>query len=221
MKSNEIITFNSLEIKVYYKKIKNINLKINNKHEITISAPRRISKKDLENFLISKQEWILKTLKKVKKVDLNEFYYLGKKYELIYTHSEARFPTVEISKDFFLVYLNKGIPEITRNRLLNKYFEIELLSLTKDFFKKWEEMLGVSKKSLIIKSMKGKWGYCHTRNHDICLNIDLIKKDKKFIEYVVLHELCHIIVPNHGPEFKALLNRFMPNWKKVIKEFST
>jgi len=220
MKINEILTFNNLEIKIYFKKIKNINLKINNRHEITISAPTKISKKDLENFLISKEVWILNTLKKLKKVDLNDFYYLGKKYELIYSHSESRFPIIEISKDTFLVHINNGVPEVTRKRLLNKYYEMELLRITKDFFEKWETTLGVSKKSLIIKSMKGKWGYCHTRNHDICLNVDLIKKDIKFIEYVVLHELCHILVPNHGPDFKYLLNKHMPNWRKIDKDLS-
>ena len=63
--------------------------------------------------------------------------------------------------------------------------------------------------------MKGKWGYCECRRRVICLNTELAKRKIEFVEYVVLHELCHLLVPNHGPEFKKLLNKNMPGWQKI------
>jgi predicted metal-dependent hydrolase len=214
------IKFKDLEISICFKKIKNINLKINHFHEISMSVPIRIKENEIERFLNTKEEWILKTLDRFEKKNLDDFYYLGQKYELKHQHSESRTLTVEIINNNFLIHLHEGIPLKTKQRLLEKHLEEQLKLLVRDFFEKWEKSLGVSKKSLIIKKMKGKWGYCHTRNHDVCLNLDLIKKDLKFIDYVVLHELCHILVPNHGPEFKKLLNFHMPNWRIIDKEFS-
>lgn len=214
------IKYKELEIKTYFKKIKNINLKINHFHEISLSVPLKISEKEIEKFLYSKEEWIYQTLAKFKKKNPNDFYFLGQKYEKAHRHSDSRLLTIEIKDNFFFTYIHEGVPLKTRNRLLEKYYEEKLIDLTKEFFLKWEKSLGVTKKSLIVKKMKGKWGYCHTKNHDICLNLELIKKDIKFIEYVVLHELCHILVPNHGPNFKKLLNLHMPNWKQIDKELS-
>lgn len=217
---NKIILFKELEIKTYFKKIKNINLKINHNHEIILSVPYRIGEKEIENFLESKEEWIIQTLSKFKKKNPHDFYYLGQKYEQKYQHIDSRSLNIEIKNSDFIIQVHEGIPHSTRIRLLEKHFEKKLVELTKEFFDKWEKSLGVSKTSLTIKKMKGKWGYCHTKNHDICLNLELIKKDIKFIEYVVFHELCHILVPNHGPDFKKLLNIHMPNWKQIDKEFS-
>ena len=81
-----------------------------------------------------------------------------------------------------------------------------------------EQKLEVSKKDLIIKNLKGKWGYCDTRTKDICLNIELSKRNLEFIEYVVLHEICHLLVPNHGPKFKKLLDIHMPKWRQIKTE---
>jgi len=127
---------------------------------------------------------------------------------------------MSLENNLFNIYHHPGLPEKTINRYLEKHLEEKLIEVTREFFEKWEKSLNISKNSLTIKKMKGKWGYCHTKNHDICLNLELIKKDLKFIEYVVLHELCHILVPNHGPKFKSLLNTYMPNWKLIIKRYS-
>lgn len=220
MKQEEILNFKNLEIRIKYKKIRNIILKVKENQAILLSVPNKIKKEEILRFLDSRINWILIALDKYKNNNLNEFIYLGRKYETEHIHIESRTPIFKIEENVFRVYLHRGIPEKTKGRYLEKHFEDKLLEVTKDFFEKWERNLGVSKKSLEIKKMKGKWGYCHTRNHEICLNLDLIKKDLKFIEYVVLHELCHILVPNHGPKFKNLLNNHMPEWKKIVKEFS-
>lgn len=220
MKREEILILNNLEIKIQYKKIKNIILKVNERKQIIVSVPSRISKTEIYKFLESKNDWIQNTLNKYQKVNPSDFYYLGKKYEVEHIHTESKSPLYKIEGDMFKIFLHQGVPEKTKNRHLEKHFEEKLIEITRDFFEKWERNLGISKKSLEVKKMRGKWGYCHTRNHDICLNSELIKKDLKFIEYVVLHELCHILVPNHGPNFKNLLNIHMPDWKNIVKEYS-
>jgi predicted metal-dependent hydrolase len=147
------IKFKDLEISICFKKIKNINLKINHFHEISMSVPIRIKENEIERFLNTKEEWILKTLDRFEKKNLDDFYYLGQKYELKHQHSESRTLTVEIINNNFLIHLHEGIPLKTKQRLLEKHLEEQLKLLVRDFFEKWEKSLGVSKKSLIIKKI--------------------------------------------------------------------
>jgi predicted metal-dependent hydrolase len=214
------IKIQDLEVKVEYKKIRNLNLKVKANKEITLSSPIRISSQEIESFILSKLNWIRDSLEKFEKATPQGFYLYGRKFELQFIHKPERIPHFEISENNFFMYVHDGVAEKTRERLLNKYLEHLLEEVTREFFEKWENSLNVSKNSLIIKKMKGRWGYCNTRTKEICLNTNLIQKDKTFIEYVVLHELCHILVPNHGPNFKRLLNQNMPNWKKISKNHS-
>jgi len=212
--------YENYEIKISHKKIKNIILKIKKDQSIELSVPNRIKHRDIYHFLEQKKLWIANTLEKYRAVNTNDFYYLGQKFEIDFKHHNSRILRTEQVGSKFIFYLHEGVPIKTKERLLNKFLEQQLYEIVKEFFEKWEKSLGISKNSLVIKKMKGKWGYCQTQNHDICLNFELIKKDIRFIEYVVLHELCHILVPNHGPEFKNLLNLHMPEWKKIDKKFS-
>jgi predicted metal-dependent hydrolase len=220
MQKTKNIIIDGLEIQINYKKIKNLNLKVKHNSTVELSVPSRITDKDIENFVLSKLEWIKKAKAKFSKINPKDFLYLGKKYEIKKIHHDLREIKFEIFEDYFMIHSHLGIPDSTVNRRLEKHFEEKLVEITREFFEKWEKSLNVSKNSLSIKKLRGKWGFCHTRNHDICLNVELIKKDIKFIEYVVLHELCHILVPDHGPNFKNLLNTHMPDWKKIVKEYS-
>jgi len=221
MNQEKIITFKKIEIRVRYKKIKNIILKIKKDNQVDLSVPIKIREEEILKFLTEKESWIEKVISKNSKNQTEGFYFLGQKYLVNHIHTDNRKPIFELSSNIFYIKVHSGIPEKTKYRYLEKHFEHTLLEITKEFFEKWERELGVVKKELIIKKMKGKWGWCNTKNGDICLNLELVRKDIKFIEYVVLHELCHILVPNHGPLFKKLLNTHMPDWKRIVKEFST
>lgn len=214
------ITYQNIEIRVCYKKIRNIILKVKEDQTVTLSVPLRITSEEINRFLEAKLDWIQKAKNKYHKNEPNKFQYLGSYYNFRHLHHDSRDVKVLINDDYFDFFLHEAVPYKTRQRYLEKHFEQELISITQEFFEKWEKALGISKNSLCIKKLRGKWGYCHTKNHDICLNLELIRKNLKFIEYVVLHELCHILVPNHGSEFKKLLNTYMPNWKQIVKEHS-
>ena len=217
----ETVYFENLEIKVSYKKIKNMILKVKSDQGIVLSVPHKISQNEINKFIESKSEWIITVIEKYQKYQEGNFFYLGNQYKIRFINSNSRAPKVVLEDGFFDFYIHEALPEKTKNRYLEKHLEEKIESIANEFSIKWEEKLEISKKSLSIKKLRGKWGYCHTKNHDICLNLELIKKDIKFIEYVVLHELCHIIEPNHGPKFKALLNKHMPDWRKIVKNFST
>lgn len=224
MNKFELMYLGEIPIKVYFKNIQNINLKVSISGEVKLSAPKRANKKVIQEFLSSKEDWIKNALQKFEKsikiskltLENNETIFLfGEAKVIQITHLEDIFPEFKIVDNKLHIFINQKLSLKTRERHFNKFLEESLREKVIPMFTKWEKELEVSKKDLIIKSMKGKWGYCDIRSRDICLNIELAKRNLEFVEYVVLHEICHLLVPNHGPKFKKLLNTHMPVWRQI------
>lgn len=78
----------------------------------------------------------------------------------------------------------------------------------------WAPVLGVGVRKLDYRNMKSRWGSCQPSTGRVCINVRLALYPPECLEYVVVHELCHFLVPNHGPEFKELMGRLMPDWKE-------
>lgn len=222
---NQIIIFHEFEIELIRKKIKNIHLKINLEGKISLSCPKNTPEHYIQEFLESRLEWIRTSIKKMeaktkygsKKLVSGESHFLFGK-ELIFQLNEEKLKKTEIKIENNTNLVMKVHPKTslkTREKHLQKWYEELLIKETEKIFDKWENELEVTKKELVIKKMKGKWGYCECRRKVICLNSELAKRRMEFVEYVVLHELCHLLVPNHGPDFKKLLNTHMPGWKRI------
>ena len=79
-------------------------------------------------------------------------------------------------------------------------------------FAKWEPVMGVKVGKLLMQRMRTRWGTCNTRSGSIRLNTELVKKPPECLEYVVVHEMVHLLEPSHNARFKGLMTRFMPNW---------
>jgi predicted metal-dependent hydrolase len=219
------IHFHNIKVKITYKKIKNIILKVKNISEVEISCHPKTQDEKILKFVSQKQNWINESFKKISKnVNLNEklhfssgefHFFLGKRYPL----------KIVDSKEYKVILENEEIileiPEATskgaRERLLYSWYLIKLKDICEDSFEKWEQKTKLFKNKLSIEKMKGKWGYCNYFSKNISINIEIIKKDLDFIDYVILHEICHLQVPNHGIKFKELLGKHLPNWKEIQK----
>ena len=221
----EKIIVQGIEIKILYKKIKNIHLKVTQDGEVTVSCPKKIPEQTVYDFINERMKWIVEATKKFesttkygnKKLENGEKHYLfGKELNFKIEEQKVKKAEIYIENDTNLIMkISPTVGQLTREKHLQNWYTEKLISETEKFFEKWEEELGVSKKELVIKKMKGKGGYCECRRRVICLNTELAKRKIEFVEYVVLHELCHLLVPNHGPEFKKLLNKNMPGWQKI------
>lgn len=84
---------------------------------------------------------------------------------------------------------------------------------TEQLVAKWEPVIGVKAGSLVYRSMRSRWGSCQPETGRVCINTRLALYPPRCLEYVVVHELCHFLEPGHGPRFKALLDRFLPDWR--------
>lgn len=205
MKSKKInINFGELNIQITYKKIKTLRLKISDECEITMSVPLWATKKIIFDFLNQQQTWINKTLaQKIKSKD--KFVYLGNEYNLI---QNPNVNMVIIDKnDIF--YPNK------------KTFDDFLKQNAKEIFQKYiDKYLPIINKPInrvSIKKMKTRWGSCNSKKGYINLNIFLLKKNLEFCEYVILHELTHLIYPHHKKDFYDYIKTLMPDYKNRLK----
>lgn len=215
-----------LGYEVHRKKVKNINLRINQNMEIYISAPMNLHISYIENFIKSKENWIKNVLKEIEKHknNIKKLEYktgeihkvLGKEYTLIVKNKISNKVSIDNEKNNIILYTNYENVE-DRKKIMEKwYFELAKKVFT-EFMEKWLEKLDEKIEKLSIKPMKSKWGFCNYNKKYITLNIELIKRTVFEIEYVILHELAHLKYPNHGKGFYNYVENYMPNYKQAEK----
>ena len=126
----------------------------------------------------------------------------------------------EAIKRFILLYVREGATTERRAEVLREWYRAELKTLLTELIGKWEEVIGVKANRTTIKQMKTIWGSCNHRTHNINFNLELMKRPVHCIEYVVVHELLHIIVRLHNDQFKSLLTHYLPNWRIIKGELN-
>ena len=201
------------------KNVKNVNMRIEKSGEIVVTCNSYIPVEKVDAFVISKFEWIIKNVEQVKRkkklLESDQFYlYLGKKYliEIIDSnHSGAKFLDNKL-----IVYktdhddIEKIIQKFEKV-ISSKYFK----KIMKEVYEKMALDYSITEPSLKIRNMTSRWGSCMPSKNQITLNLQLIHYDEKFIEYVVLHEYAHLIQPNHSKAFYHVIEKYMPDYKKI------
>ena len=208
------------------KKIKNFIIRIYPDLRIVVSVPLHASNKDIENFIQSKKEWIEITLKKIEiakenKNNLKEniIRILGKKIEKKIIESDLERIR---STDTSIYIYSKDIDNTKIEKKILEWKVEKLKVILDEYLTKYTKLLNKNINYYQIKKLSSAWGIYHKRENYISFNFDLIEKDIERIEYVVLHELCHIFYMNHQKDFWALVEKYMPDYKarrKKLKNF--
>lgn len=195
-------------VNVIKKNNKNTYIKIKEDCTIYVTTNYMATKRYIKNILDNNNEFLTKTLKKVKKriEKDSEFYYLGKKYDIIYTS----FDKVEIDEN--KLYCKN---ETELNKWLKKEMKKIFSERLKFNYNQFEENIPLPK--LKIRSMKTRWGVCNKRDTSITLNSKLIKYSIKEIDYVIIHELSHLVHFDHSKQFWNTVEKYMPDYKKSVK----
>ena len=188
---------------------KNMYLRVKDKDILYITCNSLISDNEIRRFILSNEKSVINMLnKKVKQQEKEEnFYYLGKKYDLVYLNSKQI--TFGNNKVF--------VPE---NFILDKWYRKEAEEI---FLEELSKMYNrfkytIPKPSLTVRKMKTRWGVCNVKTHRITLNLELIKYNYDAIDYVIVHELSHLLHANHSKEFWQCVEDNFPNYKKVRKD---
>ena len=207
-----IFTYNNKDYPVTIeKKRTNRNTYIRVKQDMTIYVTTNLftNEREISKLLNNNYKSIVKMIEvQNKKNESNTgFYYLGKKYDIIYVEYCA------ISFGDEKVFLNKNLD-------LDKWYKLQ----AKDIFKKHLDLMyeNFSRKipypSLRIRKMTTRWGVCNVKSKVVTLNLELMKRDLKYLDYVIVHELSHLLEANHSSKFWDIVEENCPDYKKIRKE---
>lgn len=222
-----------IEIELVQKDIKNLHLAVYPPDgRVRLAAPRDVNEKTLELYVISKIHWIKKQQRRFAKmdrqsprqyVDRESHYFLGKRYLLrvkpldaVHSHPQVICKT----KTYLDLFVKEQSTVDHKAAVLKEWYREQLKKVLDELIPKWENILGVKANQVKVHTMRTKWGSCNTENGNILINIELAKKPIESIEYVVAHELIHLIERNHNDNFKAHLDKFLPAWKKIREELN-
>lgn len=215
-----------MEYKITKKKIKNFIIRIYPDLRITVSVPLHASSKDIENFIQNKKEWIETTLNRIKianqnmkNLKENTIKILGREVEKKIIESDLE--RIRLTDTSIYIY-SKDIDNTKIERKLSEWKVEKLKAILDEYLAKYTELLNKNINCYQIKKLSSAWGIYHKRENYISFNFDLIEKNIECIEYVVLHELCHIFYMNHQKDFWALVEKYMPDYKirrKKLKNF--
>jgi hypothetical protein len=218
----EKIELGNIAIDVEYKDIKNIHLSVHPpKGKVRISAPRRMELDTIRVFAISKLKWIKKqqdAFKKQERETQREYltreshYYLGERYLLKIIERDAS-PKIVLKKKEIQLFVRPETSQEKKKEILDEWYRSELKRIVPPIIEKWEKKIGVQLQEFGIKRMRTKWGTCNPVAKRIWLNLELVKKPHECIEYIVVHELVHLLEGNHKEKFIALMDDFMPKWR--------
>ncbi len=218
-----------LSVEVVQKNIKNIYIKVSPPDGyVRISAPKRMELDVVKDFAVSKIEWIIKHRNFIR----NQKKYIPKKYLTREIH-EFRGndyllkviecdspPKVLLTLTEIELYVRPNATVVQREKYLNKWYRAELNEIIPNIIAKWENKIGVKSSSFSVKKMRTRWGTCNIKTKKIWLNLELAKKTVECLEYVVLHELVHLLERKHNSKFVGYMNRFMPDWKVYKKQLN-
>lgn len=219
----ENIEIGSIKIDVVRKEIKNMHLAVYPPNgRVRLSAPEKTDKEVLRLFAISKLGWIKKQIKSFEKqsretprefVSGESHYFQGRRYLLEIVESNNK-PFVHLKGTKKIeIHCKPGSPMSTRGELLKEWYRDQLKNLIPKVMFKWEKKIGLQSNEWRVKQMKTKWGACNIEAKRIWLNLELAKKPKICLEYIIVHELVHLLERNHNERFVAYLDEFMPKWR--------
>ncbi len=223
------IRLGEITVDVIRKDIKNIHLSVYPPTgRVRISAPSRMTLDTIRVYAVSKLGWIKKQQTKLRNqeretqrdyVTRESHYFMGKRYLLKISETDLAQSVVLRHREIELVVKN-GADLEQRQRLLEDWYRKQLRHKAGMYIAFWEKQMNLKVAEFGIKRMRTKWGSCNRDAKRIWLNLELAKKPKGCLEYIVVHEMVHVMERNHGPRFIALMDQFLPQWRQYKEELN-
>ena len=211
-----------VSVDVVLKDIKNVHLSVYPPTgRVRISAPERMSMDTIRAFAISKLGWIKKQQRKLGQqeretpreyVDRESHYVWGKRY-LLTVAERAAPPSIELKHNRILLRVRPRTDKSRRQAIVEEWYRRQIKKAVPPLLARWEPRMDVRVERFFVQRMKTKWGSCNHKASTIRLNTELAKKPLECLEYIVVHELVHLLEPTHNARFVRLMDRFMPRWE--------
>jgi hypothetical protein len=211
------------------KDIKNVHLSVYPPAgRVRISAPLRMNIETIRAFAVSKLGWIKKQQHEIcaqeretprEYLERESHYVWGKRY-LLQVVEKNEPPRIALSAQRLTLTVRPATTMERRQEIIDEWYRIQLRNVAGELVAKWEPILGVKVEKCFVQRMKTKWGSCSRTTSAIRLNTELAKKPQECAEYIIVHEMAHLIEPNHGPRFIELMNRAMPMWPQYRRQLN-
>ncbi|WP_243286697.1 M48 family metallopeptidase [Geothrix terrae] len=225
----ESIQIGEITITVTRKDVKHVHLSVHPPHgRVTLVTPVATRLEVARAYAISKLGWIRTQQEKLQNqaretkrrfVTRESHYLWGRRYLLNVREAEAK-PAVSLDHRRVTLSIRPGSSEAKRAVVMHEWHKGLLHEVVPPIIQKWEKRLGVSVAAYFLQRMKTKWGSCNPKAQHIRLNTELVKKPKDLLEYVIVHEMIHLIEPTHSERFLALLTEHFPTWREARAELN-
>jgi hypothetical protein len=216
------IQLGEMTVEVEQKDIKNLHLSVYPPTgRVRISAPLRMDLDTIRVFAITKLAWIKNQQKKLREqeretpreyLDRESHYLWGKRYLLAVIES-SRPPQVQLQHRKILLQVRSGTDAKKKQEVVEAWYREQIRQAVPSLLAKWEPVMGVRVHRFFVQRMKTRWGSCNASTGSIRLNSELAKKPRACLEYLVVHEMVHLMEPTHNRHFITLMDQFMPNWQ--------
>lgn len=217
------IRVNGLPVQIARKEIKNLHLGVYPPNgRVRVAVPLRVGNEAVRLAVIGKLPWIKKQRARFaaqprqterEMVSGESHYYLGRRYRLRVLEHEGPSRVVLRNRATLELQMRSGSAKAERRRVLDRWYRARLRELVPAVLVKWETTLEVQAADVRIRTMKTKWGACTADARRIWLNLELVKKPIQCLEYLVMHELAHLVERHHNERFVSLMDRHMPQWR--------
>jgi predicted metal-dependent hydrolase len=217
------IIVNGLRVEIVRKDIKNLHLGVYPPNgRVRVAAPLRVNNDAVRLAVIGKLGWIKRQQarfeaqprqSKREMVSGESHYFLGQRYRLRVVNHDGPAKILVPNKSTIELRTRLDTDNQQRERVLQRWYRQQLRELIPPFLDKWQTIAGVQVNEWAIKKMKTKWGACNVNARRIWLNLELAKKPVQCLEYVIVHEMVHLLERHHNDHFIALMNKFLPQWR--------
>jgi predicted metal-dependent hydrolase len=217
-----VLQLGSIAIDVVLKDIKNVHLSVHPPSgRVRVAAPRRMSLDTIRVFAIAKLDWIRRQQKAMcdqqrepprECLDRESHFLWGRRFLLeVVEHDGA--PFIDLRHSKMRLHIRPHSAADRRREVVEAWCREQVRRAAVDLIAEWEPRLGARAARLHIQRMRTRWGSCNPVRQSIRLNTELAKKPRECLEYIVVHELIHLLEPTHNARFVALMDRFMPHWR--------
>jgi predicted metal-dependent hydrolase len=220
--ANAYLTIRGINIDVVYKDIKNLHIGVYPPvGRVRVAAPARLDEDQIRLAVIQRLPWIKRQRQQLqdaarqspREMVTGESHYVwGTRTRLKIIERPGR-AHVEVDGERLLMYVPEGTDTNARTKLLQDWRRKQLRVAVPDLITKWEPIIGKRVPRWSVRRMKTKWGSCNRETGHIWFNLELAKKHPLCLEYVVVHEMAHLLERNHGERFAKLLDRLLPDWR--------
>ena len=225
----EQITLGDITIAMTRKQVKHVHLSVHPPNgRVTMVVPQATRLAAARAYAISKLRWIRDQREKLRTqprelprafVTRESHYLWGRRYLLTVQEIDTK-PSVVAKNQRLVMTVRPGASASKRAEVMHEWHKSLMHAAVKPLLSKWETKIGVKASAYFLQRMKTKWGACNARARNIRLNTELVKKPRDLLEYVIVHELMHLIEPRHSDRFMALMDRHYPHWREARAELN-